>query len=132
MVPASAAAGIFGDGTAPQIKNYHLASTKQSDDMGPGHMGLIKTGVHVADGTMVIKFERPLKCAPVANSSVTVAEIKSGIKTHIIVAAGTGAWGYHDIGRVAFDLDLESGHVETDTDWKKIVHIYTMVATWGV
>ena len=136
MVPASAAVGFFSASNS-SVKDYRLkAATSctgegcyQKLDMDPGLMELTATSSTQADGMMIMKFTRPLKC-----KSSTVAAIEAAAKTQLIIAAMDGpGYSYHGIGAKAITVDLVTGAVSAaPSDWKKTVHVYLMIASWGV
>lgn len=91
MYPASAAVALFTKNNT-SVKDYKLVSEIQTDDNGPGTLGLVGKSAALVDGSMVIKFSRP---------SALLGSGGNSSKTNLIFAANNGAWGYHSIGRVA-------------------------------
>ena len=98
MVPASVAAAVGGT-----VEDYRLTG-KGDPNTGPGMMNLTAVSVQTVDGTVVLRFTRPL----ISNSS-EVEAITEGKKTNVIVAVKKAAsWGYHDDAGVAA-LSMISG-----------------------
>ena len=126
MVPASAAVALANH-SAPVVHDYRLTGVGDPNT-GDGKMELSATSATAADGTVTLRFSRPLKCAA---SDVEAIEPKT--KTNIVVATkSTAGWGYHDF-RAAISISLESGKAAPTSEfpWKSI-HAYSMMFTWGV
>ena len=123
MVPASVVAAV---GSA--VHDYRLTGYGATNT-GPGNMNLTSTSVAVADGTMTLRFSRPLVCA-----DKTVEPIEPGTKTNLIVAIKkTPGYGYHD-NMAAVAISLQTGKtakIATQIPWRSI-HAYSMMAMWGV